>query len=144
MAWARLALPTLGYARNANAGRKAGWIDVHDRRQPQQITADLHQHLRILLLAPWVAAEILAGTNCIGLTKIVAATLSARRFASSINAMCPACSAPMVGTNASVPRAIRRARASILHWCERLHAAGPSVKPVNGAAFRCRGEKDQA
>src|SRR4051812_21709419 len=49
--------------------------------------------------------------NCSGLTKIVAATVSARLFASSINAMCPAWSAPIVGTSASVPaRASARAR----------------------------------
>ena len=80
--------------------------------------------------------------NCAGLTKIVAATWSARRFASSISARCPAWSAPMVGTSASVPLELGpRPRQFFTRYERFARAPEPPVNFATGGACTCAGGK---
>src|SRR5580693_139124 len=54
------------------------------------------------------------GPNCVGFTKIDAATISQDAFAALTRDRCPSCSAPMVGTNPNrLPRRVARQAARI-------------------------------
>src|SRR3954465_7365376 len=74
---------------------------------------------------------------------MVAATESARRCASSISEICPACSAPMVGTRASVPRRFSWPTARVNSSLVRT-VCTPPEPPVNlltgGACTRAGGK----
>ena len=127
-------------------GREAGRIDVarppgiHSRSQPACSSMRASS-----LSLPRIALEILAGRRtAVGLTKIVATTVSARRFASSTSARCPACSAPIVGTSAILSAARQLASARVNSSLVRTvcTARRASDNLLTGRRFGARGGKD--
>ena len=111
---------------------------IHSRSQPA-----LREHSRILGLA---SADSARGPrrspNCVGLTKIVATTVSARRFASSTSARCPACSAPIVGTSATCPfDAVRERARQFFTVTNDLHGSRASDNLAWGGVSMPPGEK---
>src|SRR5437868_10762151 len=74
---------------------------------------------------------------------MLAATLSARRFASSTSAVWPAWSAPIVGTSASLPPRFNSATARVNSSLERTICTrvAPPVNSLTGGACTCAGGK---
>ena len=133
---------------DADRGREAVGIDVVDRRQPQQVAAGFLEH-RARPLPP--AADSGRGPrsapNCVGLTKIVAATLSARRLRLGDQRHVPGVERAHGRHQRERAAALRAAqrRASILHCYERFaRAAEPPINFVAGGACDWRRGKDQA
>ena len=79
-------------------------------------------------------------SNCSGLTKIDTTTTSARRRASSTSARCPACSAPIVGTNPTTRPASRcasdqaRIAAGVSNTCMSTPPRSPPCRCASAAA----------
>ena len=70
------------------------------------------------------------GPNCVGFTKMLTAVNGAECLAYSISDRCPRCSAPIVGTSASLPSLARCARHSAIVFTTVIWSVGYRKKAV--------------
>ena len=111
----RLAFPAIAQSLHAHRRREARRIHVRRSRQPEQVAARFGEHRGVLLLLPRITVEVFVrpklervdedgGGDTVRL---------APRFLDQ-SQMCPAWSAPMVGTSARLfPPALKAMRAAV-------------------------------
>ncbi len=125
------AVEPVGKAADGDGGGKAGRIDFRDRRREQEIDAGRRADgARSAASSRGYLAKSSCGPNCAGLTNRLTTVRLARRRARATSAMCPSCSAPMVGTRATVsPRlrhcaTARRKAATVRTVAREMQASG--------------------